>query len=430
MITTLKFSVFKDKILKNIKNRGKIQLAEIQERVQAILDDIRKNGDSAVVSYEEQFNNVQIPKNKIKITSEEIEKAYSQINPQILDTIKQIIKNISAFHEAQKRDYWFIEPVKGVSVGQLMRPIERVGIYVPGGKALYPSTVLMTVVPAKIAGVKEIILCTPSRPDGSVNPVILVAAKEAGVDAIYRIGGVQAIGAMAYGTETVSSVYKIVGPGNKYVNAAKLLVSTFVGIDLPAGPSEVLILADETSNAKYIAIDLIAQAEHDESACCILITTSKAIASQVEKELKQLTSRQARRLIIEKALRTNGYIILTDNIDQAIELINEIAPEHLELQIQNPEALLPQLINVGAIFMGTYSPVPIGDYAAGSNHVLPTGGSAKIYSGLSIFSFMKLIDVTKCSLEGLRTLSPWIQILAEVEGLDAHSQAVRMRLEK
>ncbi|MFX1298266.1 MAG: histidinol dehydrogenase, partial [Promethearchaeota archaeon] len=406
------------------------QLEEIKKDVQYILDNIKRKGDSAVLKYEEKFDKVQIPKNQIKITQKEIEDAYSQVNAKILDTIKEIIKNISAFHEAQKRDLWFIETRKGVSVGQLMRPIERVGVYVPGGKAPYPSTVLMTVVPAKIAGVQEIILCTPPRPDGIVNPVILVAAYEAGIDAMYKIGGAQAIGAMAYGTEIVPQVNKIVGPGNKFVNVAKVLVSTFVGIDLPAGPSEILILADDTSNPTYIAIDLISQAEHDENAYCFLVTSSKTLANKVEQEIKRLLLGQSRKVIIEKALKDNGFIILVESIEKAIDLVNGIAPEHLEVQILDAESILPQINDVGAIFLGTYSPVSAGDYAAGTNHVLPTGGAAKIYSGLSIFSFMKLIDVTKCSREGLQTLAPWVQTLAKLEGLDAHAQSVQMRLEK
>ena len=430
MIKTMDLPTFKEKFLQRVKTRGESQFEEIKTEVQTILDAIRQNGDTAIIKYEEKFDNVSISKDQMKVTSQEIEEAYSQVEYQIIIAIKQVIKNISTFHEAQKRDTWYVEPVRGVSVGQMMRPIERVGVYIPGGKALYPSTVAMTVVPAKIAGVKEVIICTPPRQDGSVNPLILLTAQEAGADAIYKIGGVQAIGAMAYGTETIAPVNKIIGPGNKYVNAAKIIVSTFLGIDLPAGPSEVLIIADETSNPNYIAIDLISQAEHDENAYCFLITTSKSLANQVEDALNQQILSQPRKSIIKKALEANGYIIIVDKIAQAIELSNQIAPEHLEIQIKDGESILSKISNAGAIFLGKYSPVPVGDYAAGSNHVLPTGGTAKIYSGLSIFSFMKVIDITKCSLGGLQTLSPWIRILAEVEGLDAHIQAIQMRLEK
>ena len=430
MIRTMDFDTFKAEFLSRVKNRGKLQFDEIKTEVQAILDAVKQDGDIAIVFYEEKFDKVKIPKNQLKVSPQEIKEAYSQVNPPILDAIKQIIKNISKFHEAQKRDLWYIETIKGVTVGQMMRPLDRVGVYVPGGKALYPSTVVMTVVPAKIAGVKEILLFTPPRSDGTVNPVVLVTAQEAGANTIYKIGGVQAIGAMAYGTETVSPVNKIVGPGNKYVNAAKIIVSSFVGIDLPAGPSEILILADETSNPNYIAIDLISQAEHDENAYCFLITPSKTLIKQVEEVINKLISSQSRKSIIQKALEKNGFIIVIENLTQAINLSNEIAPEHLEVQIQDYESILPQITNAGAIFLGNYSPVPVGDYAAGSNHVLPTGGTAKSYSGLSIFSFMKFIDITKCSLEGLKTLSPWIQVLAKVEGLDAHIQAIQMRLEK
>jgi histidinol dehydrogenase len=430
MIRTIDLATFKESFLQNLKNRGAITFEAIKNEVQDILENVKQKGDQALIQYEKKFDKVDISENDIRVTSEEIEDAYKQVSSDILEAIRQIIKNIAVFHEAQKRDLWFIETVKGVSVGQIMRPLERVGVYIPGGKALYPSTVLMTVVPAKIAGVKEVILCTPPRPDGSVHPVILVAAQEVGVDTIYKAGGVQAIGAMAFGTETIQAVNKIVGPGNKYVNAAKLIVSISVGIDLPAGPSEVLILADETSNPNYIAIDLLSQAEHDENTYCILIATSKKLVKAVEQALSKLTAEQPRKLIIEKALKDNGYIVVVENIAEAINLTNEIAPEHLELQIKGAESILPQINNAGAIFIGDNSPVPVGDYAAGSNHVLPTGGSAKIYSGLSIFSFMKLIDVTKCTLEGIKTLAPWIQALAEIEGLEAHNQAVQMRCTK
>ncbi len=430
MIKIIDLLTFKEKFLLRVKNRGVSQFEDIKTDVQAILDAIRQNGDEAVIYYEEKFDKVRISKDQIKVTDQDIEGAYLQVESRVIGAIKKIIENISKFHEAQKRDLWYVETRKGVSVGQMMRPIERVGIYVPGGKALYPSTVAMTVVPAKIAGVKEVIICTPPREDGSVNPVILVTAKEAGADAIYKIGGVQAIGAMTFGTATIPPVNKIVGPGNKYVNTAKLIVSTIVGIDLPAGPSEVLIIADETSNPNYIAIDLISQAEHDENACCFLLTTSKTIARQVESTLKQLIINQPREQIIKKALEENGYIIIIDDISQAIELSNEIAPEHLEIQVENGESILSQITNAGAVFLGNYSPVPVGDYAAGSNHVLPTGGTAKIYSGLSTFSFIKLIDITKCTRDGLQTLSPWIRLIADIEGLNAHVQAIQMRLKK
>ncbi len=426
----MRFSSFKEKYLVKVKKRGELQFEEIKADVQKILADVRQNGDQAIIEYEKKFDKVEITKDQIKVPPNEIEEAYSQVNSVLLDSIKQIIKNISAFHEAQKRDLWYVETRTGVSVGQMMRPIQSVGIYVPGGKATYPSTVLMTVLPAKIAGVNRIILCTPPRSDGSIDPIILVAAREAGIDDIYRIGGVQAIAAMAYGTETIPSVEKIVGPGNKYVNTAKLLVSTFVGIDLPAGPSEILIIADEKSNPAYIAIDLISQAEHDENAYCFLITTSEMLAEQVENEINRLISDQPRKSIIEKALNDNLYIILVENLKQAIELSNEIAPEHLEIQTQDAESILSQVNHAGAIFLGNYAPVPVGDYAAGSNHVLPTGGAAKLYSGLSIFTFMKFIDVVRCSRNGLKTLMPWIRSLAKVEGLNAHIQAIEMRLEK
>jgi histidinol dehydrogenase len=430
MIRTLDLPTFKSNALPALKNRGLLTFEKIRGEVQSILEDIRQNGDAAIIRYEKTFDKVTLSKKEIRVTPTEIKKAYAQISPEIVEAIRQVSKNIATFHGAQKRDLWFIETVKGVSVGQIMRPLERVGAYIPGGKALYPSTVLMTVVPAKIAGVKEVILCTPPRPDGTVPPVILVAAQEAGVDAIYKVGGVQAIGAMAFGTETISAVYKIVGPGNKYVNAAKLIVSTSVGIDLPAGPSEVLILADETGNPDYIAIDLLSQAEHDENTYCILITTSKKVAQEVEQSLKKLIMKQPRREIIEKALKDNGYIIVVEKLAEAIDLANDIAAEHLELQVKEAEGLLPQINNAGAIFIGNTSPVPTGDYAAGANHVLPTGGTAKIYSGLSILSYMKVIDITKCTLEGLQKLAPWIQALAKIEGLEAHNQAIQARLTK
>ena len=430
MIRTLDLPTFKSGALPGLKNRGTLTFEKIRGEVQSILDDIRQNRDTAVIRYEQTFDKVSLSKTEIRVTPTEIKNAYKQVSPEVLEAIRQVSKNIATFHGAQKRDLWFIETVKGVSVGQIMRPLERVGVYVPGGKALYPSTVLMTVVPAKIAGVKEVILCTPPRPDGTVPPVILVAAQEAGADAIYKVGGVQAIGAMAFGTETIQAVNKIVGPGNKYVNAAKLIVSTSVGIDLPAGPSEILILADETGNPDYIAIDLLSQAEHDENTYCMLITTSKKVAQEVGRSLTKLITKQPRREIIEKALKDNGYIIIVEKLAEAIDLANDIAAEHLELHVKNAESLLPQINNAGAIFIGNTSPVPVGDYAAGANHVLPTGGTAKIYSGLSVLSFMKVIDITKCTLEGLQKLAPWIQALAKIEGLEAHNQAIQTRFTK
>ncbi len=424
------YSTFKAEQLDLIKIRGVTQFEEIKNEVQNILNDIKQNGDPAVIKYIKKFDNAQINTTELKVLTSEIKEAYSQIDSQIHTAIKEIIRNISLFHEAQKRDLWYIDSREGVKVGQIMRPIQRVGVYVPGGKALYPSTVLMTVVPAKIAGVQEIILCTPPQPDGTINPIILVAASEAGADAIYKVGGVQAVGAMAYGTKTIPQVNKIVGPGNRFVNTAKILVSNIVGIDLPAGPSEVLIFADETSDPNFIAIDIISQAEHDENAFCFLIASSKILINQVKMALERLISGQPRKSIIEKALKNNCYIIFVDTVQQAIELINEIAPEHLELQIEDVNSILSQINNAGAIFLGKYSPVPVGDYAAGTNHVLPTGGAAKIFSGLSLASFMKYIDITKCTSEGLQTLSPWIQTLAKIEGLNAHAQAIQMRLEK
>ncbi len=430
MIKTMDLATFQRKFLSSVKQRGQSQFEEIKSDVQAIIDNVKEKGNVAIVEYEEKFDKIKLNTTQLKVSSEEIEVAYTQVDSEILNVIKEIIRNISTFHEAQKRDKWYVETSKGVSVGQIMRPLESVGVYVPGGKALYPSTVTMTVVPAKIAGVKEVILCTPPRPDGSVDPVVLVTAKEAGADSIFKIGGVQAIAAMAYGTKTVPAVNKIVGPGNKYVNAAKIIVSTSIGIDLPAGPSEVLIIADETSDPNLIAIDLISQAEHDENAYCFLITTSKILADQVNQAISQLVPNQSRKSIVQKALKDNSYIILVEDIAQAIELSNDIAPEHLEIQIQDSESILSQITNAGAIFLGKNSPVPVGDYAAGSNHVLPTGGTAKIYSGLSIFSFLKLIDVVKCSVEGLRNLLPWIKVIAKVEGLEAHIQSIQMRLKE
>ena len=430
MIKTVDLTTFQTKFLSRVKQRGQSQFEEIKSDVQAILDNVKANGDTAIVEYEENFDRVKLKTTELRVSPQEIEAAYTQVDSEILPAIKAISKNISTFHEAQKRDIWYVETSKGVLVGQIMRPLESVGVYVPGGKALYPSTVIMTVVPAKIAGVKEIILCTPPQPNGMVNPVVLVTAKEAGADAIFKIGGVQAIAAMAYGTETVPAVNKIVGPGNKYVNAAKIIVSTSIGIDLPAGPSEVLIIADETSDPSLIAIDLISQAEHDESAYCFLVTPSRTLADQVNQAISDLITNQLRKSIIQKALKDNAYIILVEDIAQAIELSNEIAPEHLEIQIPDSDSILSKITNAGAIFLGKDSPVPVGDYAAGSNHVLPTGGTAKIYSGLSLFSFMKLIDVVKCSIEGLRTLAPWIEVIAKVEGLDAHIKSIQMRLQE
>ncbi|NYB75639.1 histidinol dehydrogenase [Sedimentibacter hydroxybenzoicus DSM 7310] len=415
-----------EEFLDAVKKRNSEDYNNVYDAVDRVLDAVRINKDAAVRKYTYEFDNVNLE--NLQVTENEIEQAFKTIDPELLETIKKAKENIEAFHIKQKRNGYKFKPEgKDILLGQLINPIEKAGIYVPGGKAAYPSTVLMNAIPAKIAGVNEIIMITPPQPDGSIKDSILVAASLSGVDKIFKVGGAQGIGALAYGTESIPKVYKITGPGNIYVAAAKRRVSGFVGIDMIAGPSEILIIADEFANSAYIAADMISQAEHDEMAASILVTNSCTVAKKVQAELEKQLSKLERREIIVKSLENQGAIIVTDSLSQCVELSNEIAPEHLELLTANSFELYKSIKNAGAIFMGEYSPEPVGDYFAGPNHTLPTSSTAKFSSALSVDDFIKKTSLIYYSKEALKESADDIIRFAENEGLNGHANAVRIR---
>ncbi len=418
------YSYLKDKL----GNRGRIRSIEVMDKITKIISDVRKYGDAAVISFTKEFDRVELTPQTMKVSVREIENAYSQVSKEFVNAIKTAKNNIEKFHSLQLKSLWFTETSKGVFVGQKYSPISSVGIYVPGGRASYPSTVLMAAVPAKVAGVSEIVLCSPPALNGEIPPSVLVAANEVGITKIFKIGGAQAIAAMAYGTETIPSVEKIVGPGNIYVTTAKLIVSGDVRIDLPAGPSEILIFADSSANPSFIACDLIAQAEHDPNAYCILLSDSRSLINNVIEILKSRIPASDRREIIERALGSNGLFIHVENLDEALNFINEFAPEHLELMVNDPFKLLSNIRNSGAIFLGEMTPVALGDLIAGSNHILPTGGYAKTYSGLSVNDFVKSIDLVYATKEGLKEISNHLSEIAESEKLLEHKKSVDVRL--
>ena len=417
------------KFLLEIRDRYIQDYDSVYSKVDEILKDVRENKDKAVKKYTKEFDGVKIE--NIEVTDEEIEEAFETIDRELLDTIKRAKENITNYHEKQRRTGFQFKPEgKDILLGQIINPIEKVGIYVPGGKASYPSTVLMNGIPAKIAGVNEIIMITPPMEDGKIKNSILVAAKLAGVDRIFKIGGAQGIAALAYGTETVPRVYKITGPGNIYVAAAKKRVSGIVGIDMVAGPSEILIIADKKANPSYIAADLISQAEHDEMAASILITDSRPLANEVIKELNRQVKKLSRSNIAEKSLNNYGAIILAENIEHCIELANEIAPEHLELLTEKAFNIYKKIKNAGAIFLGEYTPEPVGDYFAGPNHTLPTSSTAKFSSALSVDDFIKKTSLIYYSREALLESADDIVRFAENEGLTGHGNAIKIRREQ
>lgn len=418
-----------EKIVKQILSRSQIENKNVQEIVDSILANVKENGDKAIFEYTEKFDKIKITPETLKVTDEEIKYAYSQVKPELIEVIKKSAARIKAFHEKQKRNSWFEPDEKGEIMGQIIRPLERVGVYVPGGKAAYPSSVLMNVMPAHVAGVKNIYMTTPAQKDGSVYPTTIVAAKEAGVDEIFKIGGAQAIAALAFGTESVPKVDKICGPGNIFVALAKKSVYGYVNIDSVAGPSEILVLADESANPVYTAADLISQAEHDEMASAILVTTSEKLAYEVQKEVEKQTAVLERKDIINKSIENYGAVIVTDTIEEACAISNGIAPEHMEVCTQSPFEVLPLIKNAGAIFLGHYTPEPLGDYMAGPNHVLPTGGTARFFSPLSVDDFIKKSSLISFSKEALLNLSDDIIAFANAEGLTAHANAVRVRKE-
>lgn len=420
----------KKDLLKNLLKRSPSNFGNYAETVQGIVDDVRDNGDAALFSYTKKFDKADITAENVKVTQEEIDYAYTQVSPDLLDVIRKAKKNIWEYHEKQKQYSWFDSKPNGTLLGQKVTALASVGVYVPGGKAVYPSSVLMNVMPAKVAGVEKIVMTTPCNAEGEVYATTLVAAKEAGVDEIYKAGGAQAIAALAYGTESVPKVDKIVGPGNIFVALAKRAVYGHVSIDSIAGPSEVMVLADETANSRYVAADLLSQAEHDEMASAILVTTSEELAEKVSVQVDKFIDELSRKEIMRKSIDNYGYILLADNMSDAIDAVNDIASEHLEIVTANPFDVMTRVKNAGAIFIGEYSSEPLGDYFAGPNHVLPTNGTAKFFSPLSVDDFIKKSSIIYYSREALEAVHTDIEAFAKAEQLTAHANSIAVRFEK
>lgn len=419
----------KKNILEDLLKRSPNNYDEYAGRVADILNTVKTKGDAAVFEYTEMFDKAQLTADTVRVTKEEIDAAYEKMDDELLRVIRKAKENILRYHEKQRQFGWFDTTTDGTILGQKVTPIEAVGVYVPGGKAAYPSSVLMNVIPAKVAGVERIVMTTPCNAQGEVYYNTLVAANEAGVTEIYKIGGAQAIGALAYGTQTIKKVDKIVGPGNIYVALAKKAVYGHVSIDSIAGPSEILVLADETANPRYVAADLLSQAEHDELASAILITTSMDMAKEVSKHVDLFTEQLSRKEIIEKSLDNYGYILVADNMEDAIQAANDIASEHLEIVTNNPFETMTKIKNAGAIFLGEYSSEPLGDYFAGPNHVLPTNGTAKFFSPLSVDDFIKKSSIISFSKEALQPISEDIVSFAKSEGLTAHANSISVRFD-
>lgn len=420
----------KQNLLENLLKRSPQNYGEYEGRVAEIVENVRMNGDEAVFAYTKQFDRAGITAENIRVTEEEIAQAYREVDAQLLSVIRKALVNIRAYHEKQRRYSWFDSKPDGTMLGQKISALARVGVYVPGGKAVYPSSVLMNIVPAKVAGVGQIVMTTPCNAEGKVNPTTLVAAKEAGADEVYKVGGAQAIAALAFGTKSIPKVDKIVGPGNIYVALAKKAVYGFVNIDSIAGPSEILVLADESADPRYVAADLLSQAEHDEMASAILITTSHALAEKVSAEVEQFVSVLSRREIIQKSLDNFGYILVADSMETAIEAANDIASEHLEIMTENPFEVMTKIRNAGAIFIGPYSSEPLGDYFAGPNHVLPTNGTARFFSPLSVDDFIKKSSIVYYSREALEAIHEDIETFAKAEQLTAHANSIHVRFEE
>lgn len=415
-------------ILEDLLKRSPNNYGKFEGSVNEIIANVRENQDEAIFSYTKQFDGADINASNILVTEDEIKEAYELVDEKLLGVIRKALVNIRKYHEKQVQNSWFTTE-DGVILGQKITPVGIAGVYVPGGKAVYPSSVLMNVLPAKVAGVPHIVMCTPPGKDGKVYPSTLVAAKEAGVDEIYKVGGAQAIAAMAFGTQSIPKVDKIVGPGNIYVALAKKAVFGYVSIDSIAGPSEILVLADETANPRYVAADLLSQAEHDELASAILITTSKEIAQKVSEEVDAFVAQLSRKEIIQKSLDNYGYILVADNMDDAIDAVNAIASEHMEIVTKDPFHVMTKIRNAGAIFIGEYSSEPLGDYFAGPNHVLPTNGTAKFFSALSVDDFIKKSSIISYSREALEQVHKDIETFAECEQLTAHANSIKVRFE-
>lgn len=427
-IITLNEDTKKD-ILSNLLKRSPDNYGSYEATVKEIVEDIHINGDNALLKYTEKFDKAKLDQTSMRVTKEEIEEAYKEVDSELLDIIRKAIVNIRDYHEKQKQYSWFDSKENGSMLGQKITPIEKVGVYVPGGKAAYPSSVLMNVIPAKVAGVKKIVMTTPCDSEGKVYPTTLVAANEAGVDVVYKAGGAQAIAALAYGTQTIPKVDKIVGPGNIFVALAKRNVFGHVSIDSVAGPSEILVLADETANPRFVAADLLSQAEHDEMASAILVTTSPDLAKKVSDEVEAFIPALSRTEIMRKSIDNYGYILLASNMQEAIDVVNDIASEHLEIVTANPFDTMTKISNAGAIFLGSYSSEPLGDYFAGPNHVLPTNGTAKFFSPLSVDDFIKKSSIIYYSKEALEPLHKDIEKFAEAEHLTAHANSIKVRFE-
>ncbi len=414
-------------ILNDLLKRSPNNYTEYEGTVSGIVEDVRKRGDAALFEYTEKFDGAKLDKDTVQVSEGEIRQAYDQVDKELLGVIRRSMANIRAYHEKQKRYGWFDTTADGTILGQKVTPLASAGIYVPGGKAAYPSSVLMNTVPAQVAGVEEIIMVTPPGKDGQVNPTTLVAACEAGATKIFKVGGAQAIAALAYGTESIPKVDKIVGPGNIYVALAKKAVYGHVSIDSIAGPSEILVIADETANPEYVAADLLSQAEHDELASAILVTTSETLAQEVSRWVDTFTAQLSRKAILEKSLNNYGYILIADNMDSAIAIANDIASEHLEIVTANPFEVMTKIKNAGAIFLGENSSEPLGDYFAGPNHILPTNGTAKFFSPLSVDDFVKKSSIIYYSREALKAAKDDIIRFAEAESLTAHANSIKVR---
>ena len=420
----------KKNLLEDLLKRSPNQYTEYEDRVAAILQAVKTQKDQALFDFTKKFDGVEIDASTIRVTDEEIQEAYEKVEPSLVEIIRKAKKNIQVYHEKQRQYSWFDSKPNGTMLGQKVTPLQRVGVYVPGGKAVYPSSVLMNIIPAKVAGVDEIVMVTPPGKDGKVNPNTLVAAKEAGADVVYKVGGAQAIGALAYGTESIQKVDKIVGPGNIYVALAKKAVYGHVNIDAIAGPSEIMVIADETANPRYVAADLLSQAEHDELASAILVTTSEKIAKEVSDQVEIFVEELSRTEIMRKSLDNYGYILVADTMEDVIDIANEIASEHLEIMTKNPYDVMMKIRNAGAIFIGEYSSEPLGDYFAGPNHVLPTNGTAKFFSPLSVDDFIKKSSIIAYSREALEEIHEDIENFAKAEQLTAHANSIKVRFEK
>ena len=419
----------KKNILEQLLKRSPSSYPEFEQRVNDIIENVKQNKDRAVFGYTKQFDGFDVTSENVRVTKEEIEEAYTLVDAKLLDVIKKSLVNIRSYHEKQKKYSWFDSTENGTMLGQKVTPLAAVGVYVPGGKAVYPSSVLMNVVPAKVAGVSRIVMTTPPGKDGKIPASTLVAAHEAGVDEIYKVGGAQAIAALAFGTESIPKVDKITGPGNIYVALAKKAVYGHISIDSVAGPSEILVLADETANPRYVAADLLSQAEHDEMASAILVTTSETLAKNVAAEIEGFLKTLSRAEIIQKSLDQYGFILLADNLEDAIDAVNEIASEHLEIVTKDAFQVMTKIRNAGAIFIGEYSSEPLGDYFAGPNHVLPTNGTAKFFSALSVDDFIKKSSIVYYSREALEPIHKDIIAFAESERLTAHANSIKVRFE-